>query len=90
LLKQKNVWITGSVKLQNPGRLAFSKEVILAGIFIKTVYNLPLRALQGFFQSILRLLQQDLKVPHYPLFFKRAKEASSNLPKLSKKNLRKF
>jgi IS5 family transposase len=75
-------WISKTTK---PGRPAFSKEVILAGLIIKTVYNLPLRALQGFFQSILRLLQQDLKVPHYSLFCKRAKEASSCLPKLSKK-----
>ena len=67
------------------GRPAFTKEVIIAGLIIKTVYNLRFRALQGFFASILRLLQLDLKVPHYSLFCKRAKEASSELPKLSKR-----
>ena len=75
-------WISKSTK---PGRAAFSKEAILPGLIKKTVYNRPLRALKGFFQSILRLLQQDLKVPHYTLFCKRAKEASSFLPRLSKK-----
>jgi hypothetical protein len=67
------------------GRPAFTKEVIIAGLIIKTVYNLRFRALQSFFALILRLLQLDLKVPHYSLFCKRAKEASSELPKLSKR-----
>jgi hypothetical protein len=47
-------WTEYNRNLVNRGRITF--------------YNLPLRALQIFFQSILRLLQQDLKVPHDSLF----------------------
>jgi hypothetical protein len=71
-------WVSKSA---TPGRPAFSKEVILAGLIFKTVYNLPLRSLQVFFQSILCLLKIDLKVPHDSLFCKRAQE---NFPLTSK------
>lgn len=71
------------VKSGKKGRPPFSQAVIQAGLIIKTVYNLPLRSLEGFFGSILKMLEVDLKVPHYSLFCKRAKEVAEALPKLS-------
>ena len=73
-------WVSKSGKR---GRPKFSTAVIQAGLIMKAVYHLPLRALQGFLRSILNLLQADLKSPHYSLFCKRAKEAAELLPKLS-------
>jgi len=75
-------WCTCSGKR---GRPSFSKGVIQAGWVLKTVYRLPLRALQGFLDSLLRILKTKLKSPHYSLFCKRADEAASILPKLSNK-----
>lgn len=65
------------------GRPSFSKAVIKLGWIIKTVYRLPLRALQGFMQSILNLMGTNLASPNYTLFSKRAKEAADSLPRLS-------
>ena len=70
-------------KTGKKGRPPFSNLVIQAGWIIKSIYRLSLRALQGFLKSILKLLQVDLKSPHYSLFCKRAKEASEALPPLS-------
>ena len=78
--KSLDSWVKKSGKR---GRPAFSQTVIQAGWMIKTVQNLPLRALQGFIESILNRLQVDLKTPHYTLFCKRAKEAAESLPRLS-------
>jgi IS5 family transposase len=65
------------------GRPSFSDSVIQLGLVIRTVYKLPLRALQGFIESILKLIKVDLHSPHYSLFSKRAAETISVLPKLS-------
>ena len=73
-------WLTKSGR---KGRPSFSTSVIQAGLIIKSVYNLPLRSLQGFLESLLLVLKVSLKSPHYSLFCKRAKEAASCLPKLS-------
>jgi hypothetical protein len=75
-------WVEKSGKR---GRPSFAKAVIQAGWVLKTVYRLPLRALQGFLDSLLRILKTNLTAPHYSLFCKRANEASSILPKLSHK-----
>ncbi len=75
-------WIEKSGKR---GRPSFSKAVIQTGWILKTVYRLPLRALQGFLDSLLKIIKTNLKAPHYSLFCKRAKEAEAVLPKLSNK-----
>lgn len=77
-----NSWVQ---KTGKKGRPSFSKLVIQAGWIIKSVYRLSLRALQGFLRSILKLLQLEIKSPHYSLFCKRAKEAAESLHKLSNK-----
>jgi IS5 family transposase len=70
-------------KTGTKGRPSFSTSVIQLGWIIKTVYRLPLRSLQGFMLSILRLMGTELLVPSYTLFCKRAKEAAEALPRLS-------
>lgn len=65
------------------GRPCFSKAVIQLGWMIKTVYRLSLRALQGFIESILKLMGTERVCPHYTLFSKRSNEAAGSLPKLS-------
>lgn len=72
-----------TLKSGSKGRPSFSKAVIQLGWIIKTVYRLTLRALQGFMDSILKLMGTELACPHYSLFCKRSQEAADSLPKLS-------
>ncbi len=72
-------------KTGKKGRPAFSTSVIQAGFIIKSVYNLPLRSLQRFLDSVLLFLGIKLKCPHYCPFCKIAKEAAASLLKLSKR-----
>ena len=57
-----NEWI---VKKKKRGRPAFSSSVIQIGWFLKTFYRCTLRSLQGFLNSLLQLMQQNLSSPHY-------------------------
>ncbi len=77
-----NSWIN---KCGKKGRPSFSNLVIQAGWIIKSIYRLSLRSLQGFLDSILKILKLNLKSPNYTLFCKRAKESADSLPKLSNK-----
>jgi len=65
------------------GRPSFADSVIELGLILRTVYQLPLRALQGFIESILKLIKVNLHSPHYSLFSKRAAKAASMISKLS-------
>lgn len=75
-----NQWI---VKKKKRGRPAFSSSVIQAGLFLKSFYRCTLRSLQGFLDSLIKLIGRELRSPHYTVFCKRAAEAAARLPKLS-------
>ncbi len=77
-----NQW---TVKKKKRGRPAFSSSVIQAGWFLKTFYRCTLRALQGFLDSLIKLMKKDQRSPHYSVFCKRAAEAAARLPKLSQR-----
>lgn len=77
-----NQW---TVKKKKRGRPAFSSSVIQAAWFLKTFYRCTLRSLQGFLNSLLQLMNQDVKSPNYTVFCKRAAEVAALLPKLSHK-----
>jgi len=84
------IWIDDSLSkewIEQPktGRPKFSSHVIKMGLFLREVYKLTLRALQGFLSSILRMMNLSLPCPSYSLFCKRYNEVSSNLPRLSSK-----
>lgn len=76
-----NQWI---VKKKKRGRPSFSSSVIQAGWFLKTFFRCTLRALQGFLDSLIQIMKQDYRSPHYSLFCKRAAEAAALLPKMTK------
>lgn len=65
-----------SVERSNqPGRPdTYSDDAIRCGLIIKAVFRTALRALQGFLQSIIKILGLDLVCPHYSAFSRRAKE----------------
>ena len=59
-------------KLQG-GQFKYSDIAIEAAITIKTVYHLPYRATQGLLESIMRLMNFNITVPHYSRICRRAR-----------------
>ena len=57
-----------------PGRPeTYSDDAIRCGLMIRAVFRTALRFLQGFVDSIIRILGLDLICPHYSVFSRRAK-----------------
>lgn len=77
--KWKNTNHTGE-----KGRPAeYSNDAILCALLIRTVYHLPLRALEGLLLSLVSSLGLSLKIPSYTQICRRAKDLGKTLKKLS-------
>lgn len=61
----------------------YSDDAILCALLVRTVYHLPLRALQGFLHSLTLLLNLSICVPSYTQICRRAKNLGKALKKLS-------
>lgn len=65
-------------KTKKSGRpFQYSQTAIDTALMIRYVFNLPLRATEGFLGSILSLLNINLPIPDYTLLCKRGKNAPS-------------
>ena len=66
----------------------YSDVCIECGIRLKAMYGLPWRAVQGFLQSIMAILEVDLPVPNYSTFCRRQQSLIAALEKeTSEKNM---
>ena len=69
-----------------PGQLGrprcYADPVIQMLLSLKSVFRLPLRALQGFAQSLCRLVLPELSVPNYTTLSRRAQTLEVELPVL--------
>jgi hypothetical protein len=63
----------------------FSDGAILALMFLKSVYRMPYRMLQGFAQSLLLLMGINLPIPHFTRICKRSKKLDIPPPDRRKK-----
>ena len=89
-----NLWISddalGKWVLPNVGDRGrprmYSSEVILCALMLKGIYHLPLRALEGFLQSLILLIGVCVPVPCYTQICRRAVELGQNIQRLSRKN----
>lgn len=61
----------------------YSDDAILCALLIRTVYHLPLRALEGLLRSLVSLLNLSIKIPSYTQICRRAKTLGKALKKLS-------
>ncbi|WP_244142950.1 transposase [Vibrio sp. B1ASS3] len=52
----------------------FSDLAITTALMVKRVFSMPLRALQGFLDSVFKLANVPLVCPHYTCISRRAKE----------------
>lgn len=75
------IW-TASKESKEKGRpKIYSDEAILTTLIIRSVFHLPLRALQGFLTSLVRMLSIGLPVPSYTQICRRAKLLGQELKK---------
>lgn len=56
----------------------FSDSAIETALMLKGIFNLPLRALQGFIDSLFSLMDVDLRSPNYTSISKRARTVEVN------------
>lgn len=68
--------------------LIYSDDAILCALLIRTVFHLPLRALQGFLVSMVALLRLTIKIPSYTQISRRAQDLEKALSKLSRRRPR--
>jgi hypothetical protein len=61
----------------------YSDDAILCALLVRTVFHLPLRALEGFLRSLVALLKLPVQVPSYTQICRRTKELGKSLSKLS-------
>lgn len=59
----------------------FSDRAIQTCLMVKSVFKLPLRALEGFLNSMFKVTRLPLKSPDFSLFSKRAKELRVEIPR---------
>jgi Transposase DDE domain len=77
-------WI--APKQSRKGRPRFySDDAILCALLLRSVYNLPLRALQGFLGALVSLLILSLPIPCYTQICRRAQFLGQRIRRLCKK-----
>ena len=78
-------WYSSSTTGKKGRPNTYSKEAILCSLMVRSVFHLPLRALEGFLNSIVDIMSVDLRIPNYSQICRRSKDLGENLEKLSKK-----
>lgn len=66
----------------------YSDDAILCALLIKTMYGLPLRAVEGFLQSLVLLMGLSIPVPSYSQISRRSKKLEGKVKELLKGNPR--
>ena len=79
----QNKWHSVSRTSEKGRPQIYSDEAILCILLVRTVYHLPLRALQGFLLSVISMLGLGVLVPSYSQICRRAKVLKKALKKLS-------
>lgn len=77
-----NQWFSSSNQSKAGRPTIYSDEAILMILLLREVYKLPLRGLQGFVQSLFRMMKLDLPVPSYSQISRRAKTLHKQLKRL--------
>ncbi len=77
-------WIAPKQSRKGRPRL-YSDDAILCALLLKSVYNLPLRALQGFLGALVSLLMLSLPIPCYTQICRRAQFLGQRIRRLCKK-----
>lgn len=76
-------WLAPREKGENGRPKIYSDDAILISLKVQMVYKLPLRALEGFLKSIMKILNLPLRIPSYSQICRRARSLGEKLAKLS-------
>lgn len=76
-------WANESRSCKKGRPQTYSDDAILCALLIRTVYHLPLRALEGMLLSLATLLNLSIQIPSYTQICRRAKSLGKALKKLS-------
>ena len=76
-------WANESRSCKKGRPKTYSDDAILCALIIRTVYHLPLRALEGMMLSLATLLNLSIQIPSYSQICHRAKSLGRALKKLS-------
>ena len=68
-------WKQGKQNKRGRPRI-FSDLAITTALMVKRIFSMPLRAAQGFMDSVFRLAQLPLRCPHYSCISRRAKDVN--------------
>lgn len=78
-------WLANERTFRRGRPNVYSNDTILCALIIRSVYHLPLRALQGFIASLIALMYLSLPVPCYTQICRRAMSLGQEIKKLSNK-----
>ena len=81
-------WSAEKEKGKKGRPFTYSDDALLTALVIRSVFHLPLRALEGFLQSIVFLMGVKLVIPCYTQISRRAKSLGEELAKLSNKSVK--
>ncbi len=68
------------------GQIKYSDIAIETGLTIRQIYNLKLRQVEGFLNSIITLLKVNIKIPDYTTLCKREKSLNINIGNIKKES----
>ncbi len=88
-----NIWFSEDVirgwraksQDKNGRPFVYSDDAILAILMMRTVFRLPLRALEGFLRSLIQMRGLDVPIPSYTQISRRAKGLKKTLKRLSQR-----
>lgn len=69
-------WHQNSLSGKRGASRTYSDRAIECMLLLKSVFKLPLRAVQGFAKSLLKLMSVDVKTPHYSTICRRQQNLS--------------
>ncbi len=83
--RSTDTWFDHDLPARRGRRRAYTDAAITCALLLREVYHLPLRSAQGLVSSILRLMQTELKAPHYSILSRRARSLQLSLTTDKKK-----
>ena len=69
-------WHQNSLSGKRGASRTYSDSAIECVLLLKSVFKLPLRAVQGFAKSLIKLMNIDVKIPHYSTICRRQQDLS--------------
>ena len=77
--RSTDTWFDHDLPARRGRRRTYTDAAITCALLLREVYHLPLRSTQGLVSSILRLMQTELKAPHYSTLSRRARSLQLSL-----------